>query len=470
MTRNLVMLTDSYKCSHSQQYPVGSHFLHSFLEARIGGITPSVLWFGLQALLHEYLCRPVTLGDVAEAREYLGKHFGQELMNHRGWYRIVDKHDGYLPLRIRAVPEGTDVPVGNVLMTVENLYPDMPWLTNYVESLLVQVWYPCSVATRSRNIKRRILQALEETGTPETIDFKLHDFGFRGSTSPESAALGGCAHLVNFKGTDTLPALVLAREVYGEEMAGFSIPAAEHSTITSWGPDHEEDAYRNMLTQYPKGMVAVVSDSYDIFRACRDLWGGTLREQVLERDGVLVVRPDSGYPPDVVLKVLRILGDKFGDEKNDKGFAVLHPKVRVIQGDGIDEDMVSIILGVLEDAGWSADNIAFGSGGGLLQKGLDRDTHRFAFKASAIEVHGQYRDVMKQPVTDPSKNSKAGRLALVKTASGYETVRLDALGDRVNELKTVYEAGRLVNPTTLAEVRQRAALVSSSRAPLTQGD
>lgn len=458
---NIILLSDSYKASHFQQYPVGSHFLHSFLEARRGGATPDVVFFGLQYLLHEYLCRPVTLQDVGDARDYLGKHFGKELMNHRCWYRIVDHYNGYLPVRIKAVPEGTVVPVGNVLMTVENLYPDMPWLTNYIESLLVQVWYPCSVATRSRNIKKRILAALEETGTPALIDFKLHDFGFRGSTSPESAALGGCAHLVNFKGTDTLPALVMAREVYGEDMAGFSIPAAEHSTITAWGVDREEDAYRNMLEQYPTGLVAVVSDSYDIFRACRDIWGGTLREMVLERDGVLVVRPDSGYPPDVVVKVLRILGDKFGDDKNDKGFRVLHPKVRVIQGDGIDESMVDTILKAVEDAGWSADNVAFGSGGGLLQKGLDRDTHRFAFKASAIEVQGKYRDVMKHPVTDPSKNSKAGRLALVKTAHGFDTVRMEDLRGRDNELKTVYEFGRLVNPTTLAEVRQRAALVSS---------
>lgn len=452
-TSNLCLLTDSYKPTHWVQYPPGTRAVHSFLESR-GGSSREVMFFGLQPTLMQ-LQRGVSTVDVIEAKELLDAHFGKELFNASGWAGLVGRP---LPLRIMAVPEGTMVPTGQVMMTVENTDPDYFWLTNYVESLLVQVWYPCSVATRSREIKATILEALTGSGTPDSIDFRLHDFGFRGSTSSESAAIGGLAHLVNFKGTDTLPALMLARAAYAEPMAGFSVPAAEHSTITSWGREHEADAYRNMLTQYRTGLVAVVSDSYDVYRACRDLWGGELRDAVLERDGIVVVRPDSGHPPEVVCNILRILGDAFGIYVNDKGYKVLHPKVRVIQGDGIDHAMVRLVLDRMEDDGWSADNITFGSGGGLLQKDLTRDTHRFAFKASAIDIDGAWRPVHKEPITDMSKRSKPGRLALVKTDHGFETVLADALDGRDNLLRVVFDNGVMPNVQTLRDVRRRASI------------
>lgn len=450
MLSNLRLLTDSYKVTHHRQYPPDTRAIYSFFESR-GGASPAVVFFGLQYYLHRYL----TNSDIrhADADSYLQPHFGSDLAS-PDWARLKGTA---LPVKIRAVPEGTLVPVGNVLMTVENTDERFPWLTNYIESLLVQVWYPCSVATRSRQMKRRILRSLRDTGTPESIDFRLHDFGFRGSSSVESSAIGGCAHLVNFKGTDTLPALVVAREVYGEHIAGFSVPAAEHSTITSWGKGREVDAYRNMLDQYPTGIVAVVSDSFDIFRACADLWGRDLKDAVLERDGVLVIRPDSGEPVEVLERVFRILIDRFGCDQNEKGFNVLHPKVRVIQGDGIDPQILDDILTMMQDNRWSADNITFGSGGGLLQKDLNRDTHKFAFKCCAVDVGGEVRDVMKDPITDSGKRSKAGRLALVRTATGYETVRLDALGIQQDELQTVFENGQLVNIQKFTDIRARAA-------------
>jgi nicotinamide phosphoribosyltransferase len=246
-------------------------------------------------------------------------------------------------------------------------------------------------------MKQVLLKYLQETGDPAGLPFKLHDFGFRGVTCPEQAAIGGASHLVNFQGTDTTVGLVLARKFYKAQMPGFSIPAAEHSTITSWGEENEVDAMRNMLEQYPDGFVACVSDSFDIYRACSDYWGTQLKDKVLARDGVLVVRPDSGDPPTVVNKVLDILGDKFGFETNAKGFKVLNPKVRVIQGDGIDFAMLDKILSAMKVNGWSADNIAFGSGGGLLQK-LNRDTQKFAFKCSQVVIGDESRDVYKRPI------------------------------------------------------------------------
>jgi nicotinamide phosphoribosyltransferase len=347
------------------------------------------------------------------------------------------------------------VPGRNVLMTIVNTDPELPWLTNYLETLLSQVWYPTTVATQSRAMRDVIVASLERTGDPSQFSFKLHDFGYRGSTSVESSAIGGAAHLVNFMGTDTLSALVMLRRHYGAKMAGFSIPAAEHSTITSWGRDAEKEAYANMLKAFPNGLVAVVSDSYDVFAACDKLWGEELREQVLSRDGTLVVRPDSGHPPTVVVKVLDILGERFGYTVNAKGFKVLDPHVRVIQGDGIDLRMLRQVLDAMEAAGWSGDNIAFGSGGGLLQK-VNRDTMKFAFKCSAACVNGEWRNVMKDPVTDEGKRSKAGRLKLIRDERGLRTTAYED-NNFLNELVPVFCDGRVLASYDLESVRERAA-------------
>ncbi|MFA6082205.1 MAG: nicotinate phosphoribosyltransferase [Patescibacteria group bacterium] len=462
MSDNIILLTDSYKPTHGPQYPPRTQTIFSFYESR-GGLFPETTFFGLQYLIKRYLLgQVVTEEKIEEAYEVLGSHFGNSnYMNRAGWEYILKAHGGRLPILIRAIPEGTSIPNHNVLMTVQNTDPNgLPWLTNYLETLLCQVWYPCTVATQSRAMRQEILRFLEETGDPSQIDFKLHDFGFRGSTSVESAGIGGAAHLVNFKGTDTLEAIMVARRYYGENMAGYSIPAAEHSTITSWGKEHEADAYANMLTAYPTGTVAVVSDSYDVFNACRSIWGGQLKERVLARDGVLVIRPDSGNPPEVVTQVLDILGQTFGFTTNDKQYRVLHPKVRVIQGDGIDYAMITQILTAMRQAGWSADNLAFGSGGGLLQK-VNRDTQRFAFKCSAAQIDGTWRDVMKDPVTDPGKRSKAGHLALVRNSAGdWKTMResdAEAMGFS-NQLVPVFKDGALLVDYNFQSIRDRAAM------------
>ena len=289
------------------------------------------------------------------------------------------------------------------------------WLTNYMETLLVQVWHPMTVATNSREQKKVIANELTATGCGlEGLAFKLHDFGFRGVSSVESAATGGAGHLVNFMGTDTMAGYICARQYYDEPMAGFSIPAAEHSTITSWGKEGEVDAFRNMLTQYPEGLVAVVSDSFDIFKACEELWGGELIEMVKSRKGTLVVRPDSGDPATIVVQVLESLGKKFDVSTTDTGHKLLPEYLRVIQGDGVSLESLKEILANMTKHGWAADNLAFGSGGALLQK-LNRDTQKCAFKCSEIVVNGVVREVFKDPITDPGKKSKKGRLSLQMT-------------------------------------------------------
>lgn len=456
MENNIILLTDSYKVSHYQQYPKGTSQIYSYFESR-GGKFEDVTFFGLQFLLKEYLAgEVVSQAKIDRAAKLFTAHFGNEkLFNKAGWEYILHQHQGRLPIRIKAVPEGKVIPVHNVMMTVENTDPNCFWLTNFLETLLLQLWYPCTVATISREVRKVILQYLSATGDPSTIDFKLHDFGFRGVSSVDSAGIGGASHLINFMGTDTVAALTFIQEYYGnqDDMFGFSIPAAEHSTITSWGQSQEVAAYQNMLEQYPEGLVAVVSDSYDIYNACEKLWGEVLKNQILGRKGTLVVRPDSGEPKDVVLKVAEILGEKIGFTVNEKGYKVLNPNIRIIQGDGVNYESIGDILENLKNHGWSADNVAFGMGGALLQK-VNRDTQKFAFKCSSATVNGEDRVVFKDPITDHGKISKKGRLKLVYENQKYQTRNLEESGDDV--LETIFENGEILQEITFSQVKENS--------------
>lgn len=458
--------TDSYKLTHHEQYPPNTSKVCSYFEARgsPAGWDDEVLFFGLQYFLKRYLAGVVVdHAQIDRSRQLAAAHFGNTtLYNEKGWRQIVEEHGGRLPVSIRAVLEGTLVPTQNVLMTIENTDPACYWLTNWLETLLVQVWSMCTVATNSHACRNLIGKALETSGSPADLNFKLHDFGYRGVTCPEAAATAGAAHLVSFRGTDTFAAIDLLYDYYqAEAMPGFSIPASEHSTITSWGKDGELAAFRNMLDKYPDGLVECVSDSYDIFNACKNYWGGALKDRLLGRDGTLVVRPDSGELPGIVIAVLDTLGAAFGTSRNVKGYRVLPPQIRVIQGDGIDRAAVQLVLDTMLEAGWSADNIAFGSGGGLLQK-FDRDTLKFAFKCSSVTVAGQQRDVFKDPVTDHGKKSKRGRLMLVRDAGGRLTTVPQDSRRTDDQLVEVFRDGVLLVDQPLADIRARASSAAGS--------
>jgi nicotinamide phosphoribosyltransferase len=457
---NILLDTDSYKVSMWKQYPPGTEYVSSYIEARKNPWT-QVTFFGLQHLLEE-LATPITAEDVDFADQVWtaqGLPFNRE-----GWMGIVEKHGGRLPLKIQAAPEGARMQHGNVLVQVVNTDPEFFWLTTWVETKLMRVWYPTTVASLSATIRDMIRERLEQTADDPDFElpFKLHDFGARGVSSAESASVGGAAHLVNFMGTDTGPALLHAMRYYSAPMAGTaaSIPASEHSTITSWGREGEVEAFRNMLNQFGDGvLLACVSDSYDIWNAADNLWGEQLRAQVEEQTALLVVRPDSGDPRTVPVELVKRLDAKFGSTINTKGYRVLN-NVRVIQGDGINLDTIRDIMDALIDEGYSISNIAFGMGGALLQAS-DRDTMSFAMKASAIRINGEWKDVYKDPVTDSGKRSKRGRLALIVQDGEYETVREDDLvGDMrypgVNRLETVFLNGDVLAAPSWTEVTARA--------------
>ncbi|MGF6770754.1 nicotinamide phosphoribosyltransferase [Paraburkholderia sp. GAS199] len=459
---NPILNTDSYKASHYLQYPPEATAMFSYIESR-GGRYERTVFFGLQMLIKEYLCRPITAAMIDEAKAFFTAH--GEPFNEAGWRYIVEQYGGYLPVRIRAVPEGSVVPTHNVLVTVECDDPRVFWLASYLETMLLRVWYPITVATQSWHLRKTIRGYLEKSSDDlSQLPFKLHDFGARGVSSAESAAIGGAAHLVSFMGSDTVLGVVAANRYYNDPMAAFSVPAAEHSTITSWGRERETDAFRNMIAQFgkPGAIVSVVSDSYDLFAAL-EVWGTELKQAVLDSGGTLVIRPDSGDPLSIVLQTMRALEASFGSTVNGRGRRVLN-NVRVIQGDGVNAESIGTILAAMDEAGFAADNIVFGMGGALLQQ-INRDTQRFAMKCSAIRIGDTWQDVRKDPVTDAGKRSMKGRLTLLvnRRTGEYRTVTLPlAWDDRMVEseweeaLVTVFESGKLLVDVSFAAVRERA--------------
>ncbi len=457
---NLILMADSYKYSHHLQTPKGTEFITSYACAR-GASDPDYthsIPFGMQMAIKKFFLTRITMEDVEEAKEVIEMH--GEPFNYDGWKRIVEELDGKLPISIESVPEGTPLAIGNVMFQVTNTVAGFAWLTSFVETILLRDggWYGTTVATNSWTIKRLMKEYHEKSGSVQGVDFKLHDFGCRGVSSNESAEVGGLAHLINFMGSDTVPALVAARRYYNEPMAAFSIIASEHSTITPWGEANENKAHANMVSLIqPNGIVASVCDSFDIYRTVRDIIGGELKEEIENSGGTFVVRPDSGDPTTVPVEIIEILMEKFGSTTNDKGYRTLPDCIRVIQGDGINKDSIKIILANLDKAKLTLDNMAFGMGGALLQ-GINRDTLQFAMKANSITIDGVKQDVWKRPVGDSGKASNAGEQALVYDTytKVYQTVRKDQLGDRENILREVYRDGELLIDEDFSIVRERS--------------
>ena len=456
---NPILDTDSYKPSHIFQMDPSISASYFYLEAR-GGMYSHTMVFGLQYIIKKYLCRQITVEHIVEA-EALFKEHGLPFSK-AAFLHILRQHNGYWPVVIRAAREGAIIPTGNVLATVQSTDPECAWVPSYIEDTLLRLWYPCTVATRSAYIKHMIKMYMIITcDNLDGLDFKLHDFGARGASSHESASLGGTAHLVNFRGSDTVPALVLAREYYNEPMAGYSIPAAEHFTVTGWGRDHEYAAYAHALSAVgvKGGMLAVVCDSYDVYNAVDNIWGQQLRQAVKDSGVTLVLRPDSGVPHVVVLKVLELLANRFGYTINSKGFKVLNG-VRVIHGDSINERTIKQTLLNIVSAGFSVDNVAFGMGGELLQN-VNRDTQGFAMKCSAVAREGKWYPIFKSPVDAPGKRSKSGVVTLMREGNEYKTidtlVEVAGWRDTGGEaLETIYANGCTYRAQSLNEIRKVA--------------
>lgn len=490
---NLILMGDAYKYSHHKFYEDGTTTVYSYMESR-GGKFSETVWYGLEMFIKEYLEGvAITQEELDEAYEYLGtKHgvFGREDVFDKSKFQyIIDVHGGRLPVRIKAVPEGTVVPVKNVLMTIENTDPNCYWLTNFLETIMMHMWYPVTVATLSREVKKIVNEYFEKTSSlPNEIrdfamEFVLNDFGFRGVSSVQSAGIGGSAHLVNFMGSDTTVASKRICDYYNtDRVFGLSVPATEHSIMTMKGEAGEVEMMRRTLEKYPTGIVACVSDSYHILRACMEYWGTELRDLILSRPSEpgnqLVIRPDSGHVVNTLKEVFNILFDKFGYSVNDKGYKVLPPQVRVIQGDGVNINSIREIYEEMDKLGIAADNIVFGMGGKLLQADINRDTQNFATKACFAIVNGEQRDLVKSPTEidengnfKPSfKKSKQGRLKLVKhyTNGKYYTVTSleDTYVESRDELRTIFENGNLLVETPFENIRRNAKVLNTKKEQL----
>lgn len=457
MDFNICSASDSYKFTHYNMYPKNTEEVYSYFESREGAKYDETVFFGLQYLLKEYLCgRVVTHEKIDKAVGRVNAHFGMPLYNIEMWRYIVDEHDGHLPIEIKAVPEGMPVPTGNVLMTVRNTDPKCFSLTNYLETILTHVWSASTVATLSREIKKDLKVYLDKTSDiPEALDFMLHDFGFRGATAFESSGFTGAGHLLNFLGTDNFPAIELLMDYYNsKEMPAFSVPATEHSIMTAKGREGEEELFEEILDQYPSGILSVVIDSYNYANFIK-MAGTKFKDKIINRDGKLVFRPDSGDPVNVSVEVAGYLYEYFPGETNSKGYKTLDSKVGMLWGDGVNQKSIKDILRALKLRDFSSDIIVFGMGGALLQK-MNRDTQKFAFKSSYQVRDGQGYDIYKDPVNG-GKQSKKGKLSLIRDGNSYKTVNQKEIND-TDILETVFKDGVLIRDMGLDTVRKNAEI------------
>jgi len=481
---NLAMLGDAYKYSHHKFYLDNTSKIGSYMESR-GGRYDTTVFYGLQYFLKKYLSGVAILAEeVDEAYEYLGTKLGtfgrDDVFDRTKFDYIVEKHGGKLPIRIKAVPEGTSVGVSNVMLYIENTDPNCAWLTNFLETLILQIWYPITVATLSREVKKVANQAFLDTTDHDSdtidflLDFVLNDFGFRGVSSVQSAAIGGSAHLINFRGSDTTIASHLIKGYYNTDTVyNLSVPATEHSIMCMKGRVGEPAMMRRVLEKYPTGIVACVSDTYGIMNAIKNIWGDELKELILSRPAEpgnqLVIRPDSGHVINTLIMIFDELFEIFGYTTNSKGCKVLPPQIRVIQGDGVNPESIAEIYDMLRERKISAENIVFGMGGKLLQAGLSRDTQNFATKACFAVVDGKERNIAKSPIeidenfeqVESFKKSKSGELKLVKAEDGtFFTLTSHDKGyeEAKDELVPVFEDGVILKEYSFEEIRENASI------------
>ena len=458
---------DSYKNSHFMFINPDIVNLNDYIESRgCERDWDEIVVFGMQAFLKDQMPTkddPITMEDVNIAKS-LADHQGIPF-NYDGWKYIVEHHKGIPPLRIEAVDEGTVMPTNNVIYQVTATDDKCAWMVGHFEDKLLRAaWYPITVASLSYKIYKDIMHYMYLTcDNLDKLPVMLNDFGLRGVSSLESAWLGGAAHNAVFAGTDNLPALYALSKYYNVDLKGdrkfsLSVPATEHMVHGSWGPDKELASIEFAIDQAIDGgfpIVSIVSDTWDIYHACKEIYGNALRTKIEEGKICVTVRPDSGDPVEMVIAVLNILAHEFGYTYNHKIFKVLPSYIRIIQGDGINEDSILAIMQAMYDNKYSLDNIVFGMGGALLQK-VDRDTLKFAMKANAGKLKdGTWQDIYKDPISDRGKKSKKGVLALVAHEGKISTIRKEDLNGRENLLKIVWENGKQYQDLYFGDIQDK---------------
>lgn len=486
---NPLFLTDGYKTGHNKMYPKGTTLVYSNFTPRSNKYAPKgcdeVVSFGQQMVMkqiHETFQRDF----FSQPKDVVCGQMKEELTMYLGMDYDVTHfeklHDlGYLPIEVKAIPEGTMVPIKVPVLTIYNTHPDFYWLTNYLETILSNLlWKPMTSATIARQYRKVLTKWMEKTDAANAwfIDWQGHDFSMRGMDSAEAVISSGLGHLTAFSGTDSLPAIYGARKYYGAEgfVAG-SVPATEHSVMCAGGKEDEADTFRRLLETYPKGILSVVSDTWDLWKVCTE-HVVALKEEILARDGKLVIRPDSGDPVDILCGsvnpayrtgiagknrtnwtpaekgVIELLWDVFGGTVNEQGYKVLDPHIGAIYGDSITIDRAEEICSRLAAKGFASTNVVLGIGSFTYQYNT-RDTFGFAMKATYVEINGEGQEIFKDPITDDGTKKSATGLLCVEEHDGkiglYDKVSWATEGTGL--LKTIYLNGEFHNGTTLAEIR-----------------
>jgi len=494
---NPLLLTDGYKTGHHQQYPHGTTLVYSNFTPRSNKYAPKgcdmVVSFGQQMVMkqiheafqNEFFSKPKdeVCGEMKrELSLYLGTDYD---VTH-----FEQLHDlGYLPIAVKGIEEGTLVPIKVPVLTIYNTLPEFYWVTNYLETIISNLlWKPMTSATIAHTYRKVLTKWQEKTDVERGwfIDWQGHDFSMRGMDSIEATISSGLGHLTSFSGTDSLPTLYGARKFYGEDgFVGGSVNATEHSVMCAGSKDDEVETFRRLLKTYPTGILSIVSDTWDLWKVCTE-HVVTLKEEILARDGKLVIRPDSGDPVDILCGsestlhtgspegkgVIELLWDVFGGTTNEQGYKVLDSHIGAIYGDSITIDRANEICARLESKGFASTNVVLGIGSFTYQYNT-RDTFGFAMKATYVELEELFyetensvepelrivgREIFKDPITDDgTKKSATGLLAVYDNYEGGLTLIDKASWETENEgkLKTIYKDGEFFNQTTLTEIRER---------------
>jgi nicotinamide phosphoribosyltransferase len=487
---NPLFLTDGYKTGHHQQYPKGTTLVYSNFTPRSNKYAPAgcahVVSFGQQMIMQqiheafqtEFFSKPkdVVCGEMKrELSMYLGTDYD---VTH-----FEALHDlGCLPIAVKALPEGSLVPMKVPVLTIYNTHPDFYWITNYLETIISNLlWKPMTSATIAHEYRKVLTKWQEKTDAERGwfIDWQGHDFSMRGMDSVEAVISSGLGHLTSFSGTDSLPAIYGARKHYGAtEFVGGSVNATEHSVMCAGGKEDEVETFRRLLETYPTGILSIVSDTWDLWKVCTEHIV-TLKEEILARDGKVVIRPDSGDPVDIICGtltpydsstgedyhksyrvrekgVIELLWDVFGGTINEQGYKVLDSHIGAIYGDSITIERANEICARLEAKGFASTNVVLGIGSFTYQYNT-RDTFGFAMKATYVDVNGEGREIFKDPITDDgTKKSATGLLHVTKSNNEYMLVdKVSWAEEDGGELQVIYHNGQFENQTTLTEIKNR---------------
>lgn len=462
MRKNITIDTDAYKIPHWLQYPDNLTKLYSYGESRVGSRYPFVSFFGLSAIIKEHFLQKVTDEMIEEGEEESYLTFGtKEYFNTEVWKKVKDL--GYLPIEIKAVPEGTKTGIDNVLFTIQSTEKWFAKTINSLESTLMHIWYPTTVATRAMYIKENIKPFFDKSSDISNLvlPVAVNDFGYRGGTCFDASAIGGAAHLVHFVGSDNMPANRLIKDYYGFKGQLKSVWATEHSVATSFGleENNEIEYLKHQLIKAPDDkIVSIVIDSKDSDNFIKNVVGNEeIIHLIKQKSGRVVFRPDSGNPLVNICKYSDMLGSIFGFKMNQKGYKIIGENVGLIQGDGMDENSIPALYEEYIKTGWAADNVITGSGGGLLQVDINRDIQRFAIKASYGEKDGVPFNIKKNPKTDQTKASKSGILKLHNKTTTFESSKMNSIQFNAYEdiLETVFKNGEL-KETKFEDILKRA--------------